>query len=400
MISDADEPAPTEPHPEDVGENAAGSAEAGANSAEDGGGFAEDGDPAGDPGDSLSPSIRKLVRQYGVDVTSIRGSGPHGRLRIGDVMAALGGGSELEPCERPPDDPATGAGEAASCLAGNRRALDADTMSDSSAAAPASFDFEADAPDCFALGAEALDPLAFGSDSRRSPGSPARDSLEQHVAAPSTTVFECDLGSVSLHRLRRRQHGLDLSPLCYFIVACARALDVVPEANGTRAPPQIGVETSIAGDARTLLIRNTRDLTVEAVAGELAELRAAQGAARAGAARDVAEAAAAGERHDVAHEREAAARERQDATLWINDYGASGSVLALPAPLLEGHVASVGIGRPRRGIVVRRVDGEEVLRAATLCYVALTFRPDTLPLARANAYLGEVVRILEAWPKP
>lgn len=38
----------------------------------------------------LSPAVRRLVKQYELDVTGIRGSGPDGRIRVSDVMATLG----------------------------------------------------------------------------------------------------------------------------------------------------------------------------------------------------------------------------------------------------------------------------------------------------------------------
>src|SRR5690606_26690045 len=33
----------------------------------------------------------RLVRQYGLDASAIRGTGPNGRVRVADVIASLGG---------------------------------------------------------------------------------------------------------------------------------------------------------------------------------------------------------------------------------------------------------------------------------------------------------------------
>ena len=38
----------------------------------------------------MSPAVRRLVKQYDLDVTTIRGTGPAGRVRVTDVMAVLG----------------------------------------------------------------------------------------------------------------------------------------------------------------------------------------------------------------------------------------------------------------------------------------------------------------------
>src|SRR5688572_33079882 len=48
-------------------------------------------DAAANPHDSLSPAVRRLVRQFDLDITGIHGTGPAGRIRVGDVMGLLGG---------------------------------------------------------------------------------------------------------------------------------------------------------------------------------------------------------------------------------------------------------------------------------------------------------------------
>jgi len=279
----------------------------------------EDGE---DAPDSLSPSVRRLVKQYGLDVTAIRGSGPAGRIRVGDVVAALGGRANVQD-EREPDDD---------------------------------------------------EPPAGTEDARAAPGSAIRADLAVPFALPSTTVFECDLGAVAAHRRASRERGVEISVLSYLLFACTRALDATPEANGPTAAVHLGVVTSIEGETRTVLIRNAREIALEGFQGEL---RAAQNAPRGGVPPEGG---------------------RGAATLRVQDYGAAGSVLALPLPLGENGTASLGLGRPRRQLVVRRVEGEEVPRAATLCYLTLTFDPDSLSLERANRYLARLVHILELWP--
>jgi pyruvate/2-oxoglutarate dehydrogenase complex dihydrolipoamide acyltransferase (E2) component len=86
------------------------------------------------------------------------------------------------------------------------------------------------------------------------------------------------------------------------------------------------------------------------------------------------------------------------AQLLIHHHGASGSLLATATELGAGHAASVGIGRVRKQIVLKNVDGEETPRVTALCYVTLTFRPDRMALHRANRFLGELVRVIEQWP--
>jgi 2-oxoglutarate dehydrogenase E2 component (dihydrolipoamide succinyltransferase) len=47
-------------------------------------------DETSDSAQELSPAVRRLIRQYDIDLSAIRGSGPEGRIRVSDVMSALG----------------------------------------------------------------------------------------------------------------------------------------------------------------------------------------------------------------------------------------------------------------------------------------------------------------------
>jgi hypothetical protein len=89
----------------------------------------------------------------------------------------------------------------------------------------------------------------------------------------------------------------------------------------------------------------------------------------------------------------------EHANLLVHHYGESGSVLATPTPLGAGHAASVGIGRIRREIVVRTIDGVEAPRVAARCYLSLSFLADRVPLHDANRMLAAAVAILETWPE-
>lgn len=126
--------------------------------------------------DALSPSVRRLVKQYDLDVTGVRGSGPEGRLRVGDVMALIGGreGTTGEPAAR------TGPEQNDSNDAG---------------ASPGAAEHEAEA-------AAAVTP------------EPA-----------TTTVFECDAGRIVEDRRRRRERGHEIPLAAYFVAAFAAAVN-------------------------------------------------------------------------------------------------------------------------------------------------------------------------------
>lgn len=275
-----------------------------------------------DAADTLSPAVRRLVRQYDLDITGIHGTGPDGRIRVGDVIGMLGPRAEQAVRGTVAPRPAP-AEESTSAQTG-----------------------EADEP---AADAHALHPVA---------------------AATITTVFECDLGRVLGHRKRLRGENAELLLTSYFLAAFAEALAAVPEITWGD-PPCIGVELTTAdGDVRPLKLDSvdaTQPLAERARSID-AELRRNVGANLAGT------------------------------NLLIHHYGASGSLLATPTPLGPGHAASAGIGRARREIVLRNVDGDETPRVTTRCHLSLSFLPDHVALHRANQFLAHTVRLLEQWP--
>jgi 2-oxoglutarate dehydrogenase E2 component (dihydrolipoamide succinyltransferase) len=274
--------------------------------------------------DTLSPAVRRLVRQYDLDVTGIHGTGPSGKLRVSDVIGLLGGRGDV--AARPSDlrDPDERTG---------------------------------------------LVPAFRPATAPRTPTpAPATPS----AATPATTVFECDLSRVLSHRKQQRRNNVELLLASYYVVACAEALQAVPEV--AAAPTRLGVSLHSAdGEPRTTLIAATDD---ERPAALDDRLRALDRELRTVGDADLA-----------------------PASLLIHHYGLSGSLLATSTPIGAGHAASLGLGRVRREVVVKNVDGDESPRITAVCYVTLTFLPDRVALHRANRFLAQLVRVLEQWPE-
>src|SRR6185295_6449898 len=177
---------------------------------------------------------------------------------------------------------------------------------------------------------------------------------------------------VLTHRKRLRAENIELLLTSYFLAAFVDALGAVPELV-LGQPPSVGVELTTAdGEARRL------KFDVGATAADPNPL--------AERARTI----------DIAL-RSSIGADLSDTHLLVHHYGASGSLLATPTPLGTGHVASVGIGRARREIVLRNVDGDETPRVTTRCHLSLSFLPEHVPLARANQFMAHAVRLLEQW---
>jgi 2-oxoglutarate dehydrogenase E2 component (dihydrolipoamide succinyltransferase) len=162
-------------------------------------------EPRIDPAETLSPAVRRLVRQFDLDITGIHGTGPSGRIRVGDVMGLLNGRTD----------------------SGNRDAP----------ARPAATDDDSD------LGAR---------DAARADAAAAQAAATAHV--PTSTIFDCDLGRVLAHRKKLRLDELELLTTSYFLTALAAALDATPEITAGHTPRFGVLLTTTDGGLRSALL--------------------------------------------------------------------------------------------------------------------------------------------------
>jgi len=286
---------------------------------------------AADVRDTLSPAVRRLVRQFDLDITGIHGTGPEGRIRVGDVMGLLTGRTDTGNRDAPP------------------RAATDDAPAEESGAEP---DIDA-APQ---------PSLPLDATSASAP----------HSTVPTTSVFECDFSRVLSHRKRLRRENAEMLTLAsYVLTALASAIEATPELTAG-SPVRFGVWLTTAdGELRSALV-DLPDPFPEPL-GERA--RALDTVLRTNLDADVA-----------------------PANLLVHSYGESGSLLATPTAIGAGHAASIGVGRVRRELVVRVIDGVETPRVAARCYLSISFHDDRVAFQRANRALADTVRILESWP--
>jgi len=288
--------------------------------------------------DTLSPAVRRLVRQFDLDITGIHGTGPSGRIRVGDVVALLGGRTDTGKRDAPARAAATDADES--------------SVVDEPIAAPT--DEQA-----------TVEPETIATEP------PAAAEPAARTSVPTTTVFDCDMSRVLAHRRKLRRDNVDVLTTSYFLTALSAALDQVPELTAGEAA-RFGISlTTTDGRVRTSVLE-VPDTLPEALDERV---RAVDITLRANLHTPL-----------------------EHSNLLVHHYGESGSLLATPTPIGEGHVASVGIGRLRREVVVRVVDGAENPRVATCCHVSLSFYLDRVLLDGANRALAAAIAILESWP--
>ena len=134
---------------------------------------------AKDSTENLSPSVRRLVKEYDLDVTQITGSGPSGRIGVGDVMEHLGD-----------------------------RALPSEKK---------------------------------GGISELKRGTPSRQASVGQQIPYATTIFECVMASVLAEQRVMQSKGNDFELPVYYISAYAKTLSAMPEILCDQLPISIGV---------------------------------------------------------------------------------------------------------------------------------------------------------------
>jgi len=309
-------------------------------------------DAAGTAHAPLSPAVRRLLAEHGLDAAEVRGSGPGGRITVEDVLAAG----------------ATAAGSTARMPAlGSAAAL--------------------------AAAATVAAPEAAAAGVRRVPHSAIRKRIAEHMVqsllhtAPHvTTVFEADLAAVLGDRARQReefaQRGVPLTLTAYFVMAVVSAIREVPEANSRWTDSaleiyeqiHVGIGTAVEGQGLIApVLRDAQKLDLFGTARALHELVTR---ARTGKLTPA----------DV-----------RGGTFTISNHGVSGSLVAAPIIINQPQSAILGVGRLEQRAVVVEDAGEARITARPRCYVTLTIDHRVLDGEQANHFMRVFVRRLSEW---
>ena len=288
--------------------------------------------PASAP--ELSPAVRRLIQDHGLDASRITGTGRGGRITVQDVEAHL----EL-PTSRPSDLPSSR-------------------------------------------------PPVLPS-SRLVPHSAMRKSIAQHmvrsaqVAPHVTAVFEPDLSAVILHRAAQKPafqaQGVHLTLTAYCVRASVVALQAVPEVNSRwhedalelLADCNIGIATALPdGGLIVPVIHQAQNLDLLETARALQDLTTR------------------------AREGKLQPKDVQGGTFTISNHGVSGSLLAAPIIINQPQSAILGVGKIERRV---RVMEGGALEPRSMAYVTLTIDHRVLDGFQANLFLTKWVEVVERW---
>jgi 2-oxoglutarate dehydrogenase E2 component (dihydrolipoamide succinyltransferase) len=287
----------------------------------------------------LSPSVRRALQQHGIDPARIHGTGRDGRITREDVDKAV----ELA---------------TVSHVDGGMRQIAQPRVAEPFAASDILHD--------------------------RMRRSIAENMVRAVTDAPHVTaLFEADFSAIAAHKKALAERGVKLSYTAYIVKAAAEAMAVAPAINGKWLDDRIAISPTIDIGVGTALgdkglvvpvVRNTAAMTLEVIGARLDDLtrRAREGRL---------------ERSDVA-----------GGSFTISNHGVSGSLLAAPIILHQGQAAILGVGKLQKRVVVREVNGQDVIAIRPMAYVTLTIDHRVVDGHQTNAWLTRFVDVIEAWP--
>jgi 2-oxoglutarate dehydrogenase E2 component (dihydrolipoamide succinyltransferase) len=298
----------------------------------------------------LSPLVRKMAREYSIDLRQVKGTGAGGRISKQDLETYMS-------------------------------AQGAKTMAQATTpAAPAQPAAPAPA---------APMPRAQAPQARVEPMSIMRSKIAEHMLASKrtsahvTTVHKTDLTKVAKlrdhHKAEFQQrYGYSLTYLPFVIAATVEAIHEYPILNASiegsniiyHNEINIGIAVALENGLIVPVIRNADEKNVLGLQRSIVDL-----ATR-------------------ARSRQLKADEVQGGTFSITNFGSFGSVFATPI-INQPQVAILGIGAVEKQPVV--IDDAIAIRS--VAYLALTFDHRLIDGALADQFTGKVKSILENWSR-
>ncbi|MBZ5607556.1 MAG: 2-oxoglutarate dehydrogenase, E2 component, dihydrolipoamide succinyltransferase [Acidobacteriia bacterium] len=319
------------------------------------------------PAGALSPLVRKMAREYGIDLHQVKGTGAGGRITKQDLEAYMS---------------AQGARTMAQATAPTAVVSSAPQP----AAPPAEAPSQAVAPVYTSQQAPA-GPRAVEPRVRVEPMSAMRAKIAEHmilskrVSAHVTTVHKTDMTKIAKMRERykgefQQRYGYSLTYLPFVIAAAVDAIHRYPIVNasieGTNIiyhnEINIGIAVALENGLIVPVIRNADEKNVVGLQRAIVDLSTR------------------------ARSRQLKPDEVQGGTFSITNFGSFGSVFATPV-INQPQVAILGVGAVEKVPVV--VDDAIAIRS--VAYLALTFDHRLIDGALADQFTGKVKSILENW---
>jgi 2-oxoglutarate dehydrogenase E2 component (dihydrolipoamide succinyltransferase) len=312
------------------------------------------------PAGPLSPLVRKMAREYGIDLKQVKGSGAGGRITKQDLEAYMS---------------AQGARTMAQSSAPPAPSMTPTVYKPAVPTAPAP------------VAPQPPMPRAEAPRARVEPMSVMRQRIAEHmvmskrISAHVTTVHKTDMTKIAKMRERNKaefqaRYGYSLTFLPFVAKAAAEAIRHFPILNasieGTNIiyhnEINIGIAVALENGLIVPVIRNADEKNVVGLQRSIVDLSTR------------------------ARSRQLKPDEVQGGTFSITNFGSFGSVFATPV-INQPQIAILGVGAVEKQPVV--VDDAIAIRS--IAYLALTFDHRLIDGALADQFTAKVKSILENW---
>ncbi|WP_172120142.1 2-oxoglutarate dehydrogenase, E2 component, dihydrolipoamide succinyltransferase [Actinomyces faecalis] len=305
----------------------------------------------------VTPIVRKLARDKGVDLTTVTGTGVGGRIRKQDVEAAAAAAEEARKAAQATSAPAATTAPAESAPAAKP------------AAKPA-------------VDTELRGTTQKMSRLRQVIATRMTESLQ--TSAQLTTVVEVDVTRVAALRARAKndflaKNGTKLTFLPFFVQAATEALKAHPKLNATingkevtyHDVEHIGIAVDTPRGLLVPVVKNAGDLNIPGLAKRINDLAART------------------------RDNQVNPDELSGSTFTITNTGSGGALFDTPI-INQPEVAILGLGAiQRQPRVIKDADGDEVIAIRSVCYLAISYDHRLVDGADASRYLMTVKKRLE-----
>lgn len=309
-------------------------------------------------GPYVTPLVRKLASEHGIDLASLTGSGVGGRIRKQDVLAAAEAKQKAAPA--PKEDTAAAPAAAAAASSAPRSA--------------------AVAPEVAALRGT----VQKASRIRQITATKTRESLQ--VSAQLTQVHEVDVTKIAKLRQRakaafKEREGVNLTFLPFFAKATVEALKQHPNVNASynedtkeityHGAVHLGIAVDTERGLLSVVIHDAGELSLAGLAHRIADL-----AARARANKIKPD-------------------ELIGGTFTVTNIGSNGALFDTPI-IVQPQSGMLGTGAVvKRPVVVSDADGNDTIAVRSMAYLPLTYDHRLVDGADAGRFLTTIKQRLE-----
>ena len=328
----------------------------------------------------LSPLVRKMSREYNIDLQQVKGTGAGGRITKQDLEAYMSaqGAKTMAQSAQPAPSPQAPVVQAPP--------PPPPPVQQAPAAPPQPVQRQAPSP---ASPSYAEPPAAtVAGRNRIEPMSTMRQKIAEHMvfskhtSAHVTTVHRVDMTKVAKMRERHKaefqqRHGFSLTFLPFVARATSEAIRAFPILNASidganvvyHNDINLGIAVALENGLIVPVIQNADEKNVTGLQRAIVDLSTR------------------------ARSRQLKPQDVQGGTFSITNFGSFGSVFATPV-INQPQVAILGVGTVEKVPVV--VEGDAIA-IRSQCFLALTFDHRLIDGALADQFTGKVKAVLENW---